>query len=86
MSFEAEAAELRQRMQHLQLNNDQLLTLYALFKQGSLGDAPARLTASTILQGAREIAKHQAWADLRGVPREEAQQTYRYVVSEYMRA
>ena len=53
--------------------NEQLLELYALYKQGSLGDVqgerPGRLKF-------RDRAKYDAWAGKRGMAQAEAQQAY----------
>jgi acyl-CoA-binding protein len=54
-------------------DNDTLLRIYALYKQGSEGD----------IQGAKPgffdfvgTAKYEAWASLKGMPREEAMRDY----------
>ena len=54
-------------------DNDTLLKLYALFKQGSEGDNQALPPGFFDFVG---TAKHEAWAKLHGTPREEAQRRY----------
>ncbi|MCK9539554.1 acyl-CoA-binding protein [Dokdonella sp.] len=61
--------------------NDTLLRLYALYKQGSQGDA----------RGPRpgffdfvDTAKREAWAKLAGTPREEAMRRYIALVAELL--
>jgi len=50
-----------------------LLRLYALYKQGSVGDATGERPGFTEMV---ERAKWDAWAALQGQPREQAQQAY----------
>ena len=54
-------------------DNDTLLRLYALYKQGSLGDIQAHPPGFFDFVG---TAKHEAWAQLCGMPREEAMRRY----------
>lgn len=54
-------------------DNDTLLRLYALYKQGSLGDIQARPPGFFDFVG---TAKHEAWAQLAGIPRDEAMRRY----------
>ena len=54
-------------------DNDTLLKLYALFKQGSEGDNQAPAPGFFDFVG---TAKHQAWAKLQGMPRDEAMRHY----------
>jgi acyl-CoA-binding protein len=54
-------------------DNDTLLKLYALFKQGSNGDVEGKRPGFTDLIGR---AKYDAWAKLKGAPQEEAMQQY----------
>ena len=54
-------------------DNDTLLKLYALYKQGSAGDA------GNVQPGIFDVvgsAKHEAWAKLHGLPRDEAMRRY----------
>lgn len=54
-------------------DNDTLLKLYALYKQGSEGDFAGPKPGFFDFVG---TAKYEAWAKLRGMSREEAQQKY----------
>ncbi|WP_266168242.1 acyl-CoA-binding protein [Dyella subtropica] len=54
-------------------DNDTLLKLYALYKQGSEGDIRDAQPGFFDFIG---TAKHEAWAQLRGVSREEAMRRY----------
>lgn len=54
-------------------DNDTLLRLYALYKQGSLGDIQANPPGFFDFVG---TAKHEAWAQLSGMPQEEAMRRY----------
>ncbi len=54
-------------------DNDTLLKLYALYKQGAEGDVSGDKPGFFDFVGA---AKYEAWEGLAGKPREEAQQEY----------
>jgi len=54
-------------------DNDTLLKIYALYKQGSVGNVEGRRPGFTDLIGR---AKYDAWAKLEGLSREEAMQQY----------
>ena len=54
-------------------DNDTLLKLYALYKQGSEGDVHGEMPGFFDFVG---TAKYEAWAKLRGTPREQAMQNY----------
>ena len=54
-------------------DNDTLLKLYALFKQGAEGDVGGAPPGFFDFIG---TAKYEAWAKLRGVSREEAMRRY----------
>jgi diazepam-binding inhibitor (GABA receptor modulating acyl-CoA-binding protein) len=54
-------------------DNDTLLKLYAYFKQGANGDVEGKRPGFTDLVGR---AKYDAWAKLKGIPKEEAMQQY----------
>lgn len=54
-------------------DNDTLLKLYALYKQGSEGDVHSEQPGFFDFVG---TAKYEAWAQLRGVPEDEAMQRY----------
>lgn len=54
-------------------DNDTLLKMYALFKQGSAGDAHGEKPGFFDFVG---TAKFEAWVKLRGMPQDEAKQKY----------
>lgn len=54
-------------------DNDTLLKLYALYKQGSSGDVSGPKPGFFDFVG---TAKYEAWAKLKGTKQEEAQQKY----------
>jgi len=54
-------------------DNDTLLRLYALYKQGSEGDVKGDKPGFFDFVG---TAKYEAWAKLKGTPQEEAQKKY----------
>jgi len=54
-------------------DNDTLLKLYALYKQGSEGDAQGEQPGFFDFVG---TAKHAAWLQLRGLPQGEAMRRY----------
>jgi acyl-CoA-binding protein len=54
-------------------DNDTLLKLYALYKQGSEGDAGGGQPGFFDFVG---TAKHEAWMQLRGLPQDEAMRRY----------
>lgn len=54
-------------------DNDTLLRLYALYKQGSLGDVSGEKPGFFDFVG---TAKYEAWAKLRGTDQDEARKKY----------
>ena len=62
-------------------DNDTLLKLYALYKQGSEGDVHGDAPGFFDFVG---TAKYEAWAHLRGVSEEEAMQRYIEFVQELL--
>ena len=54
-------------------DNDTLLRLYALYKQGSEGDVKGDKPGFFDFVG---TAKYEAWAKLKGTPQDAAQQQY----------
>lgn len=54
-------------------DNDTLLKLYALYKQGSEGDVSGDKPGFFDFVG---VAKYEAWEKVAGMPREEAMQKY----------
>ncbi|MBY0238892.1 MAG: acyl-CoA-binding protein [Burkholderiaceae bacterium] len=60
-------------------DNMTLLKIYALFKQGSAGDVEGSRPGFTDMVGR---AKYDAWANLKGTSKEEAQQQYIDLIEE----
>jgi len=60
-------------------DNDTLLQLYALFKQGKEGDVSGSRPGFTDLVGR---AKYDAWAKLKGTAQEAAMQQYVNLINE----
>ena len=54
-------------------DNNALLKLYALYKQGSVGDVTGKRPGFTDFKGR---AKFDAWDNLKGTPSKEAMQSY----------
>lgn len=54
-------------------DNDTLLRIYALYKQGAVGDAQGSRPGFTDLIGR---AKYDAWAKVKGISREDAMRQY----------
>lgn len=67
-----EAAEQAQNLPE-RPDNDTLLQLYALYKQGSEGDVSGEKPGFFDFVG---VAKYEAWEKLAGMPRDEAMQKY----------
>jgi acyl-CoA-binding protein len=62
-------------------DNDTLLKLYALYKQGSEGDLSAASPGFFDFIG---TAKHEAWAQLHGLSEEEAMRRYIALVQQLL--
>lgn len=62
-------------------DNDTLLKLYALYKQGSEGDLRRTQPGFFDFVG---TAKHEAWAKLNGVPEQEAMRRYIALVQQLL--
>nr|WP_199040317.1 acyl-CoA-binding protein [Dyella sp. ASV24] len=75
-----QAAEDIQRLDQ-RPDNDTLLKLYALYKQGSEGDVHGEQPGFFDFIG---TAKHEAWAQLRGTSTDEAMQRYIELVQELL--
>lgn len=60
-------------------SNDQLLELYALYKQGSEGDVSGKRPGMIDMKGR---FKFDAWAKLKGTPKDQAMQRYVDLVGE----
>ena len=69
--FEVAAAEAQDLPE--KPSNDDLLSLYALFKQATEGDVHGDRPGMTDFQGR---AKYDAWAELEGTNKEEAMEQY----------
>ncbi len=68
-----DAAIARSKTLTTRPDNTTLLRLYGLYKQGSVGDATGERPGLTDFVAR---AKWDAWAALRGTPREQAMQAY----------
>ena len=77
--FERAAADI-QRLE-VRPDNDTLLKLYALYKQGSEGDLRRTQPGFFDFVG---TAKHEAWAKLNGVPEHEAMRRYIALVQQLL--
>ena len=69
--FSAAAADVQELPERP--DNADMLRLYALYKQGSVGDATGKRPGITDFVGR---AKYDAWAELRGVSQDQAMQDY----------
>ena len=69
--FEQAAIDVKQLAQRP--DNDMLLKLYALYKQGSVGDVCGPKPGFFDFVG---TAKYEAWSQLHGMPKDEARQKY----------
>ena len=70
---EFEAAAERSEQLPEKPSNDQLLELYALYKQATEGDVTGERPGFTDFRGR---AKYDAWAELEGLDQEEAMRKY----------
>jgi len=77
-----EAAERIGKMPASKLSNEDRLLLYALYKQTTVGDAPASFSLSSSWNIIKEQAKHTTWSRLIGFPRETAAAKYIALVEE----
>ncbi len=68
-----EAAAARSKELTKRPSNEELLQLYALYKQGSEGDVTGDRPGGFDFKA---IAKYDAWADLKGKNKEAAMQEY----------
>ncbi len=68
-----------QQSRALKLTQDQQLLLYALYKQATEDDAPDVISESNDIASSY---KHDAWASLRGFPREGAMRAYVHLVED----
>lgn len=77
--FERAAADIQQL--GMRPDNDTLLKLYALYKQGSEGDLRRTQPGFFDFVG---TAKHEAWAKLNGLPEQEAMRRYIALVQQLL--
>lgn len=77
--FEQAAEDVQQLGQRP--DNDTLLKLYALYKQGSEGDVHGEQPGFFDFIG---TAKYEAWAQLRGVSEDDAMQRYIVLVQDLL--
>lgn len=84
MSNEQSFADAQARVKTLtsRPSNDQLLTLYSLFKQGTEGDVSGKRPGMLDVKGR---AKFDAWARLKGVSKDDARARYVAFVDGLMR-
>lgn len=75
MSLEEEFTSAQARVKTLSKapSTDELLQLYALFKQGTGGDVSGKRPGMLDVKGR---AKYDAWSKLKGTPNDQAQQRY----------
>lgn len=75
MSLAEDFAAAQERVKTLtsRPSNEQLLELYALFKQGSSGDVQGSRPGMFDLKGR---AKFDAWTSKKGIAKDKAQQAY----------
>lgn len=75
MTLKDDFAKAQDRVQDLakRPSNDQLLELYALYKQASAGDVKGSRPGMLDLKGR---AKYDAWADRKGMKKNEAMKKY----------
>ena len=73
-----EAAQAQAKTATQRPDNDTLLSLYAYFKQATLGDAVDERPGTFDFVGR---AKYDAWLKLKGTPPEEAMRGYIFVVA-----
>ncbi len=79
--LESEFAKAAERVKQLpeRPDNDALLQLYALYKQGSEGDVSGKRPGMIDFVGR---AKYDAWAELAGTAPDDAKQSYIDLVDE----
>lgn len=73
LDSEFEQAAQRAKQLPERPDNDTMLELYALYKQGSTGDVNGEKPGFFDFVG---VAKYEAWERLRGTPQDEAKQRY----------
>jgi diazepam-binding inhibitor (GABA receptor modulator, acyl-CoA-binding protein) len=85
MSLDERFEQAQERVKQLKERPDNftLLELYALFKQGTVGDAEDKRPGAFDFKGR---AKWDAWASKKGTPREDAKQLYIDLVNQLVSA
>jgi acyl-CoA-binding protein len=80
MAAQEDFEQAQKRVENLKQrpSNDELLELYAYFKQGKEGDVQGKRPGMLDVKGR---AKYDAWAGKKGMGREEAMQAYVDLVS-----
>ena len=75
MALDTEFQEAQEKVKTLtkRPSNDELLELYALYKQGSAGDVQGKRPGMLDVKGR---AKYDAWAKREGMGREDAMKSY----------
>jgi acyl-CoA-binding protein len=73
LNQEFESAAARSKELTKRPSNEELLQLYALYKQGTEGDVTGDRPGGFDFKA---IAKHDAWEELKGKPKDEAKQEY----------
>jgi len=76
-----ETAAVRVKELTYRPTNEQLLKLYALYKQGTEGDVHGDKPGMFDFKGA---AKYKAWEELKGTSKEEAQSQYTVLVEDLL--
>jgi diazepam-binding inhibitor (GABA receptor modulator, acyl-CoA-binding protein) len=77
---EFEAAAAASKTLPAKPDNETLLKLYSLYKQGNEGDVNGEAPSNPFDFVAK--AKYTAWEELKGLPKEEAQQAYITLVNQ----
>lgn len=78
LSEQFEQAVIRSKELPKRPSNEELLRLYALYKQGTEGDATGDRPGGFDFKA---IAKHDAWAELKGKPQDQAKAEYIQLVN-----
>jgi diazepam-binding inhibitor (GABA receptor modulating acyl-CoA-binding protein) len=73
LNQEFEAAAARSKDMTKRPSNEELLELYALYKQGTEGDVNEERPGGFDFKA---IAKHDAWEELKGKSKDQAKQEY----------
>lgn len=74
MNFETACKKLETLASQQKLSNQNLLSLYGLYKQGMEGDCNSSRPSGFFQE--KQKAKYDAWKNLQGLPRDIAKQNY----------